>query len=565
MHPLLKYCSGERRLLLGNEAVVRGLLEAGCGVAAAYPGTPSSEIGNNLFFIAQEEDSPIYFEFSTNEKVAMEVAAAAAASGVRSFTCMKHVGMNVASDVMMTLAYIGVKGGMVIFVADDPSMHSSQNEQDSRIFARFANLPMLEPSSPQEMKDMTIEAFEISEALELPVIVRSTTRTSHVSGPVIMGDRCQDVKRRGRFQKELFRWVPVPAVARQRHKWLLEQVDRAEDMAVSSGFNRVEGNGPRAILCSGVSVSHVRDAVNDLGVHDRVRLVVMGFPLPFPKRFVMDALEGVEKVLVVEELEPVMEEQLRLMLDDAEMDLPVFGKASGDLPRLYEFQPTDVARVVAKFTDEDFSEPVLPDLSGMPDLPMRPPTMCKGCPHRETYNNVKEALKQLGIEENTIYPSDIGCYTLALLPPIKMADYLTCMGSSVGTSAGFSAATDQKVVSFIGDSTFFHSGLSPLASAVHNKHNFCLVILDNSTTAMTGQQPHPGIWLKPPGFDKPTISIEDVVKAMGVKNFVRINPYKKQEAVAALKEILSMDGVCVVLSEAPCVLYKKRVSGGRKK
>ena len=564
MHPLLTDEPGKKMLLLGNEAVVRGLLEAGCAVAAAYPGTPSSEIGNNLFFITGEEDSPIYFEFSTNEKVAMEVAAAAAAAGVRSFTCMKHVGMNVASDVMMTLAYIGVKGGMVILTADDPSMHSSQNEQDNRIFARFANLPMLEPTSPEEARDMTVEAFGISEELELPVIIRTTTRTSHVRAPVALGELPKDVKAQGRFEKDPMRWVPVPAVARMRHKWLLSQMERAEEMAAGSRFNEITGNGPLAIVCSGVAACYVKDAVRDLGCGDGVKIIKLGFTNPVPKKFLAKALSDAEKVLVVEELEPYLEEQIKVLLRDEGMDMPVLGKASGHFSRLYEFDPLHVARVIAELSGAEMAEPQLPDLSSIPALPMRPPTLCKGCPHRETYNNVKEALKELGMEEDTIYPTDIGCYTLALLPPIRMADYLTCMGSSVGTSCGFSQATNQKVVSFIGDSTFFHSGLSPLASAVHNQHNFCLVVLDNSTTAMTGHQPNPGIQYRPPGYEKPRIAIEDVVRGLGVKEVVKINPYKKAESVEALKGVLAKDGVSVVIAEAPCILYYRKVAGGKK-
>ena len=561
MHPLLLNEPGKKLLLLGNEAIVRGALEAGMAVAAAYPGTPSSEIGNNLFMLAQDPEAEIYFEFSTNEKVAMEVAAAASAAGVRSLTCMKHVGMNVAADVLMTLAYVGCRGGMVVVTADDPSMHSSQNEQDNRWYARLSSLPMLEPTSPQEAKEMTIYAFELSEMLEVPVIIRTTTRTSHVRAPVELGTLPAHKKRKGRFEKDPRRWVPVPAVARLRHKVLLDAEERARKEAEESRWNPISGDGPVGIVASGAAACHVEDALAELDCAGKVRYLRLGFVHPHPKALFQRFLQGLEKVLVVEELEPFQEEALKVAAQEAGLTIPILGKASGHLPRLYEFQPVEVKRVVADVVGVEMQQRDLPDLSGLPELPMRPPTLCKGCPHRETYTVVKEALKELGEEENAIYPTDIGCYTLGLLPPIQMADYLLCMGSSVGTSAGFSVATDHRIVSFIGDSTFFHSGISPLVNGVHNGHSFCLVILDNSTTAMTGHQPNPGISLKPPGYDHPRVSILDVVKGCGVENVAVINPYKKGEAKEQVKEILSRGGLSVIIAEAPCVLYMKRVGG----
>ncbi len=561
MHPLLSKDTGQKRLLLGNEAIVRGAIEAGAAVAAAYPGTPSSEIANNLFFISLQGDWPLYFEFSTNEKVAMEVAASAAAAGVRSLTCMKHVGMNVASDVLMTLAYVGVKAGMVIVTADDPSMHSSQNEQDNRIYARFANLPMLEPTSPQEAKDMTIQAFDLSESLELPVIVRTTTRTSHVRGPVELGPLPEEVRQKGIFQKDPRRWVPVPAVARMRHRVLLEQMEKARGLAEGSRFNSMSGKGKTGIVASGVSVCYVEDAIRELGVEDRVTFLKLGFTYPFPVSILKDFIQKVDEILVVEELEPFQEDEIKIICKDMGQDRPVFGKATGHFSRMYEFDPLMVKKAIAQVTGCDLNLPQMPDLSSLPPLPMRPPSLCQGCPHRETYNAVKEALKELGLEENAIYPTDIGCYTLGLLPPIQMADYLLCMGSSVGSSAGFSVATDHKIVSFIGDSTFFHSGLSSLASAYHNEHRFCLVILDNSTTAMTGHQPNPGIEIRPPGYDRPRIPIEDAVRGLGIKNVHKINPYRKKEAVALFKEVLAKDELSVVIAEAPCILYYRKFGG----
>ncbi|NPB09885.1 MAG: indolepyruvate ferredoxin oxidoreductase subunit alpha [Thermodesulfobacteria bacterium] len=559
MHPIVEAAKGEKLLLLGNEAIVRGALEGGLRVAAAYPGTPSSEIGNLLFQI--ERDLPgLYFEFSTNEKVAMEVAAAAAASGLRSLTCMKHVGLNVAADALMTLAYIGVRGGMVIITADDPSCHSSQNEQDNRLYARFSGLPMLEPTTPDEARRMTAYAFELSEKLELPVILRTTTRVSHARAVVDtdeLPDYSQPVK--GRFEKDPRRWVPVPAVARVRHQVLLEKIREATVLADGSSWNRILGEGDFGIITSGVAVNYVLDALEELGLEGKVKVLVLGFTHPHPTGLLANFLKGIETCLVVEELEPFLEEAARLVAQERGLSTNILGKATGHLPRLYEFTPGLVKGALIRALGLEEQKPERPDLSWVPELPPRPPTLCPGCPHRETYLVVKEVLEELGEAENTIYPTDIGCYTLGLLPPIQMADYLICMGSSVGSSCGFSVATDQRIVSFIGDSTFFHAGLSPLASAVYNKHRFTLVIMDNETTAMTGHQPVPSQELRWPGLeDRPRIDLEAVVKALGVPQVVTINPYRKEEAKAAVKPILASNELGVIISKAPCILFRGR-------
>ncbi len=564
MHELLQDEKGKKLFLLGNEAIVRGALEAGLKVAAAYPGTPSSEIGNNLYQIAKDKNSGIYFEFSVNEKIAMEVAASASAAGLRSLTCLKHVGLNVASDVLMTLSYLGTKGGMVIINADDPSMHSSQNEQDNRMFAKFAGIPLLEPTNPQEAKEMIIKAFALSEQLELPVMLRTTTRISHARGVVELGALPEDRSfKKGKFIKDPKRWVPVPAVARERHKVLLTRMDEAEKLADTSNLNIISGNGKKAIIASGVAACYVEDAIFDLKLSDAVSFLRLGFSFPFPKNLIADFLKDKDDVLVVEELEPFIEDALKNVLFDNNLNIMVYGKATSHLPRTFEFNPLQVKTAIIKFTgvSSDANPDELPDLSSIPVLPMRPPTLCKGCPHTETYMRFKEALKELGLEDSAIYPTDIGCYTLGLLPPIQMADYLLCMGSSVGSSAGFSVSTEQKIVAFIGDSTFFHSGVPSLVNAVFNNHNFCLVVLDNSTTAMTGHQPNPGMSIVPDDYDKTQVPIENVIQGIGIKNLFKINPYKKEESVEIIKEALQKPGVTVVISESPCILYYKKVGG----
>ncbi len=561
MHPILAADDGETLLLLGNEAIVRGALEAGVRIAAAYPGTPSSEIGN-LLFQFQQKLPGLYFEFTTNEKIALEVAAAAAASGLRSLTCMKHVGLNVAADPLVTLAYIGVRAGLVIITADDPSCHSSQNEQDNRYYARLAGLPMLEPASPQEAKDMVSYAFDLSERLELPVILRTTTRVSHARAPVKVTQMADySTRPQGYFEKDLKRWVPVPAVARLRHQVLLERMKEATVLADGSSFNKRMGQGPMGVITSGVAANYVLDALEELDLSSRVPVLKLGFTYPWPVGLMADFLRRLDTCIVVEELEPFLEEAARVVAQEREIKVKILGKASGHFPRALEFNPRQVKLVLAEVFGVEPPPLERPDLSWVPELPPRPPTLCVGCPHRETYQVVKQVLMDLGEEANTVYPTDIGCYTLGLLPPIKMADYLICMGSSIGSACGFSVATDQRIVSFIGDSTFFHAGLSALANAVYNKHAFTLVIMDNETTAMTGHQPVPSQELRWPGLeDRPRIDIEAVVRALGVEQVVTINPYKKEEAREKIKPLLKTQGLSVIIAKAPCILYRARVA-----
>lgn len=562
MHPLLK-TGPATMLLLGNEAIVRGALEAGVGVAASYPGTPSSEIGNNLFQIHSECPDILYFEFSVNEKVAMEVAAAAAAAGVRSLTCMKHVGMNVASDVMMSLAYVGVRGGMVIVCADDPSIHSSQNEQDNRYYGKMSFLPILEPCSPQEAMDLTKKAFELSESLELPVILRTTTRTAHVRGPVQIGDLPQSKKEPGRFQKDARRWVLVPGTAKLRRKILLERFEQAKSISENFDLNEITESGDMGIVTSGVSRGYVMDAIEDLDCSEHVSCLSLVMTHPLPEKVIVDFAANKKAILVVEELEPFLEEGIRVVLQRMGISTPVYGKNAGYFSNMSEFYPAQVRDAIARFLGRPnpHVEPLA--VSDMPPLPIRPPSLCKGCPHTETYNIIKETVMGLGLDDDVLYPTDIGCYTLGVMPPIQMADYLLCMGSSVGSSAGFSVSTNQKIISFIGDSTFFHSGVSSLINAVHQGHRFCLVILDNSTTAMTGHQPNPGIQYVPSGYEKTRVPIEQVVRGCGVQNLFKINPYKKEEAISVVKHALSLNELVVIISEAPCVLYAKKIGGKR--
>ncbi len=559
MHKLLTDKAGEQMLLLGNEAIARGAIEAGVAFTSTYPGTPSSEISTSFFQMAQESD--LYFEYSTNEKIAMEVAAAAANCGVRSMCVMKHVGVNVAADALMTLAYVGVKGGMVIVSADDPFMFSSQNEQDNRFYAKMSGLPMVEPSSVEEAKDLVTYAFELSEKLNEPVLFRTTTRINHSTGIVTLGKIRKPVIK-GDFTKDPLNLVTVPAVARKLHVKLLENYDKALQLAEASEYNLISGKGKWGIICNGVSYNYVNDAIKDLNLADKIKVLRIGFSHPLPPNLIKKFIKNCEKVLVVEEGEPYMEEAVKAMAQEEGLTLEIKGKAKDLFTRLYEYNPGQVRQCIATFFGLDYTPPAAVDVSDVPPVPQRPPTLCAGCSHRATYLEVKKAAE--GME--TVYPTDIGCYTLGLLPPLSTADFLLCMGSSVGTSGGFSQVTDKKVVAFIGDSTFFHSGIPGLINGVYNNHNFTLVILDNGTTAMTGHQPHPGVdmtKLRLEGYGR--VSIEAVVKAIGVKYVTVIKPYKVKKSTEAIKEALNYKGVSVIISEEPCALYAKALKMPQRK
>jgi indolepyruvate ferredoxin oxidoreductase alpha subunit len=553
-HKLLSNNTGQTQLMLGNEAIVRGAIEAGLSVGATYPGTPSSEISLNLFQISQQTD--LYFEYSTNEKVAIEVAASAAASGVRSMCIMKHVGLNVAADPLMTLAYLGVKGGMVIVTADDPMMFSSQNEQDNRYYALLSGLPMLEPSSIDEARSMTQYAFDLSEQLNEPVILRTTTRINHSTGQVKLSP-ILTVKPKGTFKKDPFRLVAIPSVSRQLHVQLLENINKAKNFSESSHLNTITGSGSWGIICNGVSFNYVTDAVSDLDIGNQVRIYRIGFSHPLPENQIKTFLKACEKVLIVEEGEPWLETQVKALAQETGKNIPIHGKSDQLFSRLYELEPAKVRSVIAQYFDVSNSKQSGIDVSDLPEIPGRPPNLCAGCSHRATFYAVKQAAKSL--DKPVIYPTDIGCYTLGVLPPLNMADYLICMGSSVGTSCGFSKATDNKVVAFIGDSTFFHSGIPGLINAVFNQHQFTLVILDNGTTAMTGHQPHPGVDMTQWNMDGFTqISIEKMVRAMGVPYVATVRPYQIKKSIETFKDAFLYDGVSVVISQEPCTLINKK-------
>ena len=541
-------CDEGRALLLGNEAITRGLIEAGVRFASTYPGTPSSEVGNILERISQ--DAGMYFEFSVNEKVALETSAAAAVSGIRSFAFMKHVGLNAAADPLMTLAYSGIRGGMVIMTADDPSAHSSQNEQDNRFYAPLSLMPMVEPSTPAEAKEMVKEAFRISEELSMPVLFRTTTRVNHARGVVDFGPRL-DTPAKGRFEKDDRRFVCVPANARLNRIELLKRNEKALRMSEESPLNYVCGDTSSdiGIITSGVSFTYVSEFVKDAAV------LKLGFIHPLPERKIADFLVGKRMVIIVEELDPYLEDGVLRIMGQYRISVPVHGKRDGTLPREWEFSPDTMTKLSSLVDVERFPEPLAaPDIQ----LPARPPTLCVGCPHRGSYAAMKKAVGK----RDVVYASDIGCYTLGSQPPFKIADFVLCMGGGAGVAGGFAEATDQKAVAFLGDSTFFHSGIGPLISAKFNNHNMTMVILDNRITAMTGQQPNPGTGRDFGGIKTEGADIESIVRGIGVGFVETVNPFDVRSASEAMKRALDYDGVSVIISRAPCQidLRKRRIA-----
>lgn len=551
MQELLLPRSDRKHLLLGNEAIVRGALEANVRFVAAYPGTPSSEIIDRFYQIGPE--AGVYVEYAVNEKISVETAGAAAISGVRSLCAMKHVGLNVAADAFMTLAYVGVKAGMVIVVADDPSLHSSQNEQDNRYYAKMGNVPMFEPSTPEEAREMTLEAFSISEKHHIPCMLRTTTRVNHCRGPVPMND-LPSGEPKGEFTKDPFNLVVIPAVGRKLRLALLDKLAALKGEAERSRYNFMVGEGKLGIVTSGVSYLYVRDAVRDLGLEGRVKILKLGFSYPQPKRLIRNFLAGMDKVLVVEELEPFLEEATRLVAQEAGLKAVIGGKGADLVPRAFELDVVRVKRAVGAFFGVSYKPP---EVFAAPELPQRPPNLCPGCPHRATYYSVRKVFG-----DEAIYPTDIGCYTLGVLPPLRMADFLICMGSGVSTAGAFSKVQDRPVVAFIGDSTFFHAGITGLINAVYHDHRFLLVILDNGTTAMTGHQPHPGVELTPAGKVKPKVDIESVVRGCGVERVAVVNPLqvkKTQDVLQDMRKHMKEPGVSVLISKSPCPLFENRV------
>lgn len=549
-HPLLTAVPGERHLMLGNEAIVRGALEAGINFVTCYPGTPSSEVPDTFRRLGGA-DGRYRLEYSVNEKVAVEVAAGAALAGAMSLVTMKHVGVNVAADPLLTMAYVGLPGGLVMLSADDPGCHSSQNEQDNRHYARFAGLPCFEPATAQEAKDMTRDALLLARDLEQPVLLRTTTRLNHLRGPVETGPLPEAPAARVKIAKNPQRFVPVPAVARGRHQALERALAQARSRAEQSPWNRMRGKGRLGVIGSGIARAYLADALYAGGWEDRVRVLDLGMTWPLPEEMLSEFLSGCDRVLVLEEGAPLLERDLRALAQHRAIPVSIEGK--GDILTLYgEYSTSAVMRALAAFVGETASLPEAPAATAE-NLPGRPPNLCAGCSHRAVYYAVRKAFG-----DDAFYSSDIGCYTLGMLPPLRMADFLVCMGSSVSAGSGFAMAADKPVVAFIGDSTFFHSGMTGLANAVFNRHDLLVIVLDNGTTAMTGHQPNPGMLQDVLGESAVHMDIESVVRGLGVTEVAKVKAYNLRNTLKTLEDMKTKSGVRVIIAEEPCVLYARR-------
>ncbi|MGL1861598.1 MAG: indolepyruvate ferredoxin oxidoreductase subunit alpha [Pseudodesulfovibrio sp.] len=545
-NPLLADTPGATHLLLGNEAIVRGAIEAGVQVVTCYPGTPSSEVPDTFYRLSPE--GKYYFEYSVNEKVALEVAGGATLAGALTLCTMKHVGVNVAADPLMTMCYTGAPGGIVLLSADDPGCHSSQNEQDNRYYARLAGMPVFEPSTAQEAKDMTRDGLLLAKKYKTPLLLRTTTRVNHLRGAVEFGPAPDPGKAEG-FKRNPSQFVPIPAFARPMHVALLERMEALREEAENSPYNTVSGSGEFGIICSGISRAYVADALEDAGLTDKVKVLELGFSNPMPETMCLDFMKSVKTVLVVEELEPIVENELRVLIQKNDLDTTILGKDV--LPRNGEFTVTMVENAIREMVG---ITPKPPISCAHDELPMRPPNLCPGCPHRGTYFAAKKVFG-----DDAVYSSDIGCYTLGILPPLQAADFLICMGSSIPAGGGVAKASGQTAVAFIGDSTFFHSGLTGIANAVFNEHDILVVVLDNRTTAMTGHQPHPGVSKTVLGDNDHPLSIESAVRGLGVSEIRNVNPFNQKKTLAAFEELKAMKGVRVLIAKEPCPLFTRRV------
>lgn len=533
-------------LLMGNQAIALGALAAGVGVVTGYPGTPSSEI---LETVAKRNPGSVYVEWSVNEKVALEVAAGAAYAGARSMVTMKQVGLNVASDPLMSLAYVGVQGGMVVVVADDPGPISSQTEQDTRTFARFAKLPVFDPASPEEAYEMIGDAFAFSEKHGTPVLFRPTTRVCHGYAPVTPRAPREPIRPAG-FVKDP-KWVIFPRLAYERHGAIEARLPRLAEELSAYRFNSLTGAGVKGIATGGVGYAYVREALAMLG-EPECRLLRVATPHPFPATLAGRFLDGLEEALVIEELDPVIERELVYLCGKRHLPADVLGKASGDVPAAGELSVEVVARAIAAF----LGLPALatPACEGAPEPPARPPVLCAGCPHRASFYAVKRAMRG----HKAVFSGDIGCYTLGNAAPLDMVDTCLCMGAGITIAQGLQRVEpDAAHFAFVGDSTFFHTGIPGVIDALYNQTDLVLVVLDNATTAMTGHQPHPGIGRTMMGEVSRRIDIEAVLRGLGVTQVESCDPLRLEDAQAAVRRAAAASGVRAIIFRSPCIAVGK--------
>ena len=538
--------------LMGNEAIALGALAAGVNLVCGYPGTPSTEV---LETVAKRRGEGAYVEWSVNEKTAMEIAGGAAYAGARTLVTMKQMGLNVASDPLMCLEYIGVKGGLVVLTADDPGPISSQTEQDTRHFAGFSKVPCFDPSTAQEAYDMIQEAFDFSEQYGTPVLLRPTTRVSHGYASIRVKDPEEyRVNTPEGFVRDTGRWVIFPRLSNRNHRLIEERNAKLRDVLSDYAGNRTEaGEGEwaqcrKGLAAGGISYTYAMEARERTG---RVPLLKISTPFPFPERKAAEFLAELDEVLCIEELDPVIERELIYICGKYGLKTRILGKQTGHMPLSGENTRDSVQAAVAAFlglpaAEEDSPEP--------PALPVRPPVLCAGCPHRASFYAVKQAMKG----KKTIFCGDIGCYTLGNAMPLDMVDTCLCMGAGLGIAQAINhLEPDRSCFAFVGDSTFFASALPGVVNAVYNQAAFTLVVLDNSTTAMTGHQPHPGTGRTMMGQAVDKVSIENVLRGIGVTAVETVDPLRLEEAVETVKRVSALPGVKAVIFRSPCVALFK--------
>ena len=531
----------ERRLLLGNEAIARGLVENGCAVATSYPGTPASEILAAVAFFQKENKISMHTQWAVNEKIAFEIAYAGCQTGLRTAVAMKQVGLNVASDPLMSAAYMGVKGGFIVISADDPGPISSQTEQDSRLMAMMARIPVLDPDTPLQAKDMIAMAYELSETFNSPVMLRPTTRVCHSRQDVLLENIFQE-PREVKFEKDPSRWAATPRFRFHLHTEVEKKLTAmAQHKPTAPLRHNPEAIAPKAIVSSGVAAAHCKEIINELGLWQTIPFYQVLQPFPLHSEFISELIQSYDEILIIEETMGVIEMQLA----DRHR---VKGKMSNDVPKVGELYPEDIQEIIGKFAGIKSERLSIPFATG------RRPTLCAGCPHRASFFAIKKAARK------GIYTSDIGCYTLGL--NLGAVDTVLCMGAAISQAAGFYHAykNEEKrpdIVATIGDSTFFHSGVPPLIDAVVQNVKFVLVILDNRTTAMTGSQPTPTSGQGACGEPLNAVDIESLVRGCGIKYCKTGDPYQVNDFIALMKEAVKYsreNGPAVVISRYPCVI-----------
>ena len=546
---------GKVMFMLGNEAIARGALEAGLRVYAAYPGTPSSEISETLITLSEKEG--FYGEWSVNEKVAFEVAFGASMCGVRSMTSLKHVGMNVAHDSLMSATYMGALGGMVMVNADDPGQWSSQNEQDNRFIAEQAYMPVLEPSSAQEAKDMTVDAFRLSEEFGQIFMLRSVTRIGHARGDVTLG-AIRKGQEKGEFKKS-DRFQCMPAWSRKNRVVLIEKLAKIKEYFETSPYNstKIVKGAKLGIITSGISYCYAYEALRWLGLEDKVAVLKIGTPFPLPEKLVRTFLYSVPEVLVMEELEAFVENHVAVIAQKADIRVWIHGKDV--LPVRGELDVRKAVEAIAKLSGvalpADFQTIDKRAEEASAILPLRPPTLCSGCPHRATLYAINVASRKIKKDlGQSVYAGDIGCYSLGIYPPLNGDDTSLCMGSGFGVANGIARGQDAPVIGHLGDSTFFHSGIPAMINAVFNKSKVTMVILDNSATSMTGFQPHPGA----PDVGEIGIKPEDVARACNVKFVEVVNAFNLKQVSETMEKAVRFDGPAVIVSRGACAILSAR-------